>query len=243
MKSVFVRFGGLVLAAVLCGSTAQAQPRGGTAGPTVGWFKLTADTPLRNHWSLYSEVEARQANAVLAAQYLGRAGLRWYTGRSFSATAGYVLAYNELQATPTALPEHRLYQELALADPSGPLRVGHRLRVEERWMRPAPEAAFRFAPRLRYQLRLVLPLHRGGKLPTGATYLVGADEVFATLGQPSDRSFLEENRLSGGLGCRLSAALSAEISYLHQTQADDALGGSHSRNAWLLTLAATPLRR
>ena len=233
------------LALVLAGAAARAQPRDAAAGPPVGWLKIMADTPLRGHWSLYSEVEARQANARLAAQCLGRAGLRWRVGRSFSATAGYVLAYNDTPPGQPAskLPEHRLYQELALADATGPLRVGHRLRLEERWLRPAPEAAFQFAPRLRYQLRLVVPLHRGGRLPVGAAYLVGAGEVFAALGGPSDRSLLEESRLSAGLGCRLSAAVSAELGYLHQTQADDAAGGSHHRNALLLTLAAAPLRR
>jgi|GEM_PF-1850756 len=230
----------------LVGSTGTAWGQGSSSGgPAVGWLKISSDAPLRGRWSLYSEVETRQGNAQLAGQYLGRVGLRWHLGPAFSLTTGYVLAYNEAEPSDPRepLPEHRLYQEVALADASGLLRVGHRLRVEERWLRPAPEANFAFAPRLRYQLRLVTPLRRGGKLPVGAFYLTAADEVFAGLGRRSNRSFLEENRLSGGLGYRLSRPTTIELVYLHQNQAAGPQAFALARNAVQLSFAYAPAAR
>lgn len=219
---------------LLFGSPALAQ--GG--GAPVGWLKLSADLPLRGRWSLYSEVESRQSSAQLGAQQLGRLGLHLHVAPSFSLSTGYVLAANELGPTDgPKVPEHRFYQEVALADVQGPVRASHRLRAEERWLRPLPEAAFRFAPRLRYQLRLVLPLHAGGRLPVGSAYVVVADELFASLGPQEGRSFLEENRASAGLGYRLSPLATIEMAYLHQTQSADGRGFALARSAVQLSVA------
>jgi len=165
-------------------------------------------------------------------------GVRLHVAPCLSLTAGYVLAANE-GATPygPAAPEHRFYQEVALGDVAGAFRASHRLRAEERWLRATPEAAYRFAPRLRYQLRLVVPLRAGGKLPVGGLYAVVADEVFAGLGRREGRNFLEENRASAGLGYRLSPRTAVEVAYLHQSQAVGALGQALARNAVQVAVA------
>ena len=204
----------------------------------MGWLKLSADLPLRGRWTLYSEVESRQSSAQLGAQQLGRLGLHLHVAPSFSLGAGYVLAANEFgPADGPRVPEHRFYQEAILADVKGPVRASHRLRAEERWLRPRPEAAFRFAPRLRYQLRLVVPLHADGLLPVGSAYVVAADEIFASLGRREGRSFLEENRLSAGLGYRLSRCTAVELAYLHQTQAAGSARQGLARNAVQVSVA------
>jgi hypothetical protein len=194
---------------------------------------------------MYSEVETRQGNAQLRAQQLGRLGFRLNLSPSFSITTGYVLAANEYDAGRDNLttPEHRLYQEVAVTDATGPIRASHRVRAEERWLRPAPEADFHFAPRLRYQLRLVVPLRSGGLLPVGGFFLVAADELFAGLGEREGRSFLEENRLSAGFGYRVSKYATLEMAYLHQSQAAGFAGQALARNAVQVSVAvATPSR-
>ncbi|WP_051718803.1 DUF2490 domain-containing protein [Hymenobacter sp. IS2118] len=229
----------LVLA--LWAGPAQAQ----SGGAPVGWLKLSADLPLRGRWSMYSEVETRQGNAQLTAQQLGRLGFRLNVSPNLSLTTGYVLAANEFTTRGDIIttPEHRFYQEVAVADATGAIRASHRLRAEERWLRTAPETAFRFATRLRYQLRLVVPLRAGGLLPVGGMFLVAGNEVFAGLGQREGQSFLEENRASAGLGYRLSHRATLEMAYLHQTQAAGAAGASLARNAVQLSVAvATPAR-
>lgn len=231
----------LLLPALLVWATA-AHGQGG--GVPVGWLKLSVDAPLRGRWSLYSEVESRQGNVQLAAQQLGRVGFRLHIAPSFSLTTGYVLAANECgRADGSMAPEHRFYQEAAVADVAGPVRASHRLRAEERWLRPTPEAAFRFAPRLRYQLRLVVPLRTGGRLPVGGLYVVAADEIFAGIGPRDGRDFLEENRASAGLGYRASRRTNLEMAYLHQSQASDVAGQALARNALQLSVAvAMPTR-
>lgn len=211
MKHLFC----LLPLALLFGTPALAQ--GG--GAPVGWLRLSADVPMRGRWSLYSEVESRQSNNQLGAQRLGRVGFRLHVAPCFSLTTGYVLAANEFgPADAPTTPEHRIYQEIALADQSGLVRASHRLRAEERWLRPAPEATFRFAARLRYQLRLVVPLHTAGRLPVGGTYVIVTNELFAGLGSRDGRNFIEENRASAGLGYRMSPRTSFEMTYLHQSQ-------------------------
>ncbi|WP_046246405.1 DUF2490 domain-containing protein [Hymenobacter terrenus] len=216
--------------------------RGQGGGAPVGWLRLSADAPLRGRWSLYSELETRQGNAQLGAQQLGRLGFRFRVAPSLSLTTGYVLAANEYDtADNTTAPEHRFYQEIALADVSGSVRASHRLRVEERWLRLRPETAFQFAPRLRYQLRLVVPLHSGGRLPIGGLFIVAANEIFAELGSREGQNFLEENRASAGFGYRMSRRATVEMAYLHQSQAAGVAGQSLTRNAVQVSVAvATP---
>jgi Protein of unknown function (DUF2490) len=117
------------------------------------------------------------------------------------------------------------------------VRISHRLRAEERWLRSSPETAFRFAPRLRYQLRLVVPLHAGGQLPVGSLFVVVADKVFARLGPQEGRSFLEENRASASLGYRASRRTMLEMVYLPQSQAAGLSGPALSRNAVQVSVA------
>lgn len=238
MKCLLVS-GCLLLTALLGPLAAHSQAPEVGCGPPVGWIKLSAETRLHGRLGLLSEVETRQSNSQLSAQYLGRVGLRWHLSRCFSLGSGYVLAYNEPQPGDRSflLPEHRLYQELNVADAGGFLRVGHRLRAEERWLRTQPEAAFRFMPRLRYQLRLVVPLHKGGKLPVGSSYLLAADEVFVGLGRRDGGSRWEENRASIGVGYRASQRLRVELAYLYQTQASGVAGGGLARSAVQCTLA------
>ena len=234
MKHVFL----LVLMALLSWpGVVQAQK----SDAPVGWLRASLDAPLRGRWSWYSEVETRQRNAQLGGQQLGRLGLRLHVSPCLSLTAGYVFAANDgVASAGPALPEHRLYQEVTLADATGPLRASHRLRTEERWLRTSPETAYRFAPRLRYQLRLVAPLHAGGALPVGAWYVVAANEFFASLGRQENRSFLEENRVSGGLGHRLSPRTAVELAYLYQTQAgEQSAGQALARNAVQVSVAMT----
>lgn len=234
----------LFLTLLTAGLLAANAVRGQGAGAPVGWLKVSLDTPLRARWSFYTEVETRQANAQLAGQQLGRLGLRLHVAPCLSLSTGYVLAANESPAGsgPDAT-EHRLYQEVVLTDVAGPVRASHRLRAEERWLRPMPEAGYVFAPRLRYQLRLVVPLRTGGKLPVGSFYAVAADEIFASLGRREGRSFLEENRLSAGLGYRLSRRTAVELAYLHQTQAAGSANQGLARNAVQVSVAvAVPCR-
>jgi hypothetical protein len=240
----FFALGLLTVLALMGPAIARGQGSSRGNSPLVGWLRLSSETTLRGPWSLYSEVETRQGNSRLTAQHLGRVGLRWHAGPSFSFTTGYVLAYNQAQPNDPAetLPEHRFYQEVALADATGRLRVSHRLRAEERWLRPSYEAAFHFAPRLRYQLRLVAPLQRAGRLAVGTVYVVAADELFAGLGGHTGRSALEENRASLGLGYRLSRSMSAELAYLYQTQSTGPQGESAARNALQCSLAFAPSR-
>ena len=113
-----------MLLLTLLAGTGAARAQGG--GAPVGWLKLSTDVPLRGRWKLYSEVESRQSNAQLAAQQLGRLGFRLHLAPSLNLTTCYVLAGNDYGPSdgPKA-PEHRFYQEIALADMSGPVRASH----------------------------------------------------------------------------------------------------------------------
>ena len=113
-----------MLLLTLLAGTGAARAQGG--GAPVGWLKLSADVPLRGRWTLYSEIESRQGNIQLAAQQLGRLGFRLHLAPNLNLTTCYVLAGNDYGPSDgPKVPEHRFYQEIALADMSGPVRASH----------------------------------------------------------------------------------------------------------------------
>lgn len=206
-------------------STSQAAwaQQSAPAAPAPGmWFTLTSDARLSSRLGLHADMHWRGAQLAsrTPAQNLMRAGLNVYLGKQAMATVGYAQAYALRSETPLAdrrlaMQEQRLFQQFQFGESTGALWTRHRYRLEERWVRNAPaDARTAYTTRLRYQLRLLLPLRRDHQLVPGTAYLVGANEVFLNLG--SAPSFFDQNRASLLLGVQLSPTAALEAGLVNQ---------------------------
>jgi hypothetical protein len=102
--------------------------------------------------------------------------------------------------------EQAAWQEAAFAQSFGKLALGHRLRLEERFI----EGIGGVIARSRYRLKAAHPLW------SSPWYLVGSEEVLVNLNNQGEGpvSGFEQNRLFAGLGLHLGRHVRAELGYL-----------------------------
>jgi hypothetical protein len=152
----------------------------GTSGSNA-WLTFLSDVRLSKHWGLHTDVQMRRAKDINSSpQKLVRLGVNYRVAKALQLTAGYTYASSYLYgdyATASPLPEHRIYQQLVLREDSGRVHTQHRYRLEQRWVR-RPGETVTYLNRMRYQLRLAVPIGSHGQLVPRTPYLVGADEVF-----------------------------------------------------------------
>ncbi|MCC3157589.1 DUF2490 domain-containing protein [Hymenobacter sp. 15J16-1T3B] len=207
--------------------TASLSARAQTAPPRYdrafqAWYNYTGDHQLTDFWGVHSEAQLRRADLLpRRQQLLLRLGLNQHWSDRLQTAAGYTLLrtypYGEFPEGHSR--EHRSYQEVQLADTLGRLALGHRFRLEQRWVRAQGEAGPTFSNRARYQFSVQLPL-QGRRVEPKEWYLAAYDEVFVGFGRHVDQPF-NQNRLYGALGRQFSRAAAAELGYMYHVKAHD----------------------
>ena len=223
--------GFLLLAWLLAAQVpARAQQVGPAPAPGI-WVTVGSEARLTRRLGLHADLHWRGAQKASAApaQNLLRAGLNVYLGRRAMVTAGYAYAHFVLagdQSAPASVRgarERRLFQQFQFGEQTGALWTRHRYRLEERWLSAVGKAPAAYRTRLRYQLRVLVPLRRDHRLTPGTAYLVGANELFFNLGAAP--SFFDQNRASLLLGWQLSRTAALEAGLVSQAFSADAFDG------------------
>ena len=99
--------------------------------------------------------------------------------------------------------EHRIYQQFISKQAIGKIKIQHRYRFEQRFIKDD------FKLRYRYFLSLNIPL-----LKTNKKYYISAyNEIFIDASQ--ENSF-DRNRIYGGLGYKLNSNIKLELGYMNQ---------------------------
>ena len=210
---------------LLLGGLGPALAQQAHTAPAPGvWLTLNSDARLSRRLGLHTDLHWRGAQPATRtpAQNQLRLGLNLHLGPQAVVTAGYAYAH-ALPPDDGGRPglvgttEQRLFQQVQFGEHTGALWTRHRYRLEEGWLRAAAAGAGRtYRTRLRYQLRLLLPLSRDHQLRPGTAYLVGANELFIHIGGPS---FFDQNRLSLLLGLQLSTTTALEAGLVRQSVA------------------------
>lgn len=210
----------LILAAGAAGFAQRAaSPSGAAPAGANTWLTFLSDARLSKRWGLHADGQLRRAKDAYQPQQLARIGINYHVAPALQLTAGYARAssyFHNDYASASPLPEHRLYQQVLLRDDSGRVHTQHRYRLEQRWVRRPGDAQATYLNRMRYQLRLVVPLGNKGKLEPGTPYLAGADEIFLGFGASAGRNFLEQNRAYLALGYQFTKTVAMEAGYQHQ---------------------------
>ena len=190
--------------AAACTAPAAAE----TESDTQQWTTVRINHPIGDRWAVsllsqvrfdddvsdYKSVTLKPAVHVAFAQ-------NWHLG------LGY-----KYQDKNGGSVEHAAWQEAAFAPSFGKLALGHRLRLEERFI----EGIGGVIARSRFRLRAAHPLW------SSPWYLVGSEEVFVNLNSRGEGpvSGFEQNRLFAGLGVHLRGHVRAELGYLWRFQCE-----------------------
>jgi len=232
------------------GEAGQAQrlpaSQTGTSGSNM-WLTFLSDARLSTRWGLHTDVQTRRGKETGSApQGLLRLGVNYRVAPTLQLTAGYAYASSYMYgdyATASPLPEHRIYQQFLLRNDSGRVHTQHRYRLEQRWVRQ-PGQEITYLNRMRYQLRLAVPLGSHGRMVPCTPYLVGANEIFIGFGAGSNRNFFDQNRAYLGLGYQFTKATALEVGYQHQMARTAGIAGYQYNHTLQLALSFHPdLRR
>lgn len=235
MKSTLLLLGLNLLVLLFVGGVDTAQAQTSSPGATRAryqrfntWAMVTSDARISTKWGLHTESQLRQVQGPNAPQqkYL-RIGANYHVANVLVLTTGYAytMSFPDGNDSKTgSLPEHRSYQQLLLRFDSSRVMTQHRYRLEQRWVRRPGSQQFTYLNRLRYQLRLTLPLGPQRQITPGTAYLAGSDEVFISFGRQATGNFFEQNRACLALGYQVSRATSVEAGYMNQMARPEEVG-------------------
>lgn len=194
---------------------------------SLAWLTYVGDHKVAEKWAIHTEYQLRRVDWLRdPQQQLARLGAVRTLSARVKVSGGYTYfqshRYGQYAEVPgRATPEHRLYEDVSLSDKLGRVGLGHRIRLEQRWLGDrdlsgnGPVQRWEYQNRIRYQLEAELPL-QGATIDDKEFYLTAFDEVFLGFGQNVGQNVFNQNRLSGGLGYQFTDAVKLELSYLYQ---------------------------
>jgi hypothetical protein len=184
------------------------------------WYTYSGDHAISGRWGIHLEGQWRRADLGTEwQQYLLRPGVNFALSRSLQLTAGYALVrtypYGDFPLRKS-VPEHRIYQQALFTHAWRSLRVQHRPRLEQRFIRyPDPEPrSWTYQNRFRYMLRVEIPLvtESNGR---PVWYLPAFNEVLIGISPNYGARPFDQNRLFVGVGRALPGA-KVEVGYMNQ---------------------------
>ena len=208
-----------VLGAVYIGgicSLASAQVDEGQLG---AWYIYTADWHAEDQsWGLKGDIQHRNWDVDGdLEQLLIRGG---FSLRPESLPGTYTVGFahitsGQFGASDATSTEYRVYQEADFGYRlGGRLRLGHRLRYEQRWVDGQD-----FRTRYRYMLSATVPIN-SAEMRSGTWYASGYNELFINgerhIGRGVRVDAFDRNRLYAALGYVVSGRTQIRLGYMHQ---------------------------
>jgi hypothetical protein len=179
------------------------------------WGSVIAGLDLSPHWILHLEFQERRAEfGKDLQQHLARIGLLYRLDDKHQVGGGYAFIHTSTYGEfPAKLPfdEHRMWVQFQSKEQIKSLGLSHRYRIEFRHI--DPENASRNEVRLRYMIRMQIPLIQRERHLFYAALL---DEVFINMGKKVAYNVFDQNRASMLLGLTLNKHFAIESGYLNQ---------------------------
>jgi len=201
---------------------ANAQNRNSEKN-NIGWFAYNGTFTLTDKFALHTEYQWRRTDYVKNWQQgLLRVGLNYNFLPGAQLRVGYAWAETfpygnyPINSFGKDFTEHRAYEMVTLNNTLSRLAITHRFMLEQRWVGryTSPELdsedRFVYSNRLRYMLRLQVPLQKEG------FYVAAYDELFCGFGAEIGENIFDQNRVGILVGYSLSKNFKLEGGYLNQ---------------------------
>tara|TARA_B110000483_G_scaffold86017_1_gene106262 strand:+ start:583 stop:1242 length:660 start_codon:yes stop_codon:yes gene_type:complete len=174
------------------------------------WFMYFGTHKLSEKYSLHYETQLRNYELVSNFnQLLPRVGLNYHIDKNTSLTAGYAFiptqnvfdqGWGEEMGT-----ENRIWEQFILKNVVNRVKIRHRYRLEQRWVKLGEETTYK--NRARYMLSVKLPISKNEDSPL---FISLYDEIFLNI---SDDPF-DQNRLFAALGYQFNKQMNFQVGYL-----------------------------
>jgi len=211
----------------------QAQNRL-TDHNTVGWFAYNATFTVSERFGLHTEYQWRRDDYVTNWQQgLLRVGVNYKLTPETLIRIGYAWAETypsgdiPINSYGKTFTEHRAFEMVQLFNTIEKLSISHRFMLEQRWIGRYSSAAldsedsFVFSNRLRYMLRLQMPVYK-------QLYVAVYNEIFCGFGKNIGENIFDQNRFGALAGYQFSKNVRFEGGYLNQiVQLGREIGGKN----------------
>ena len=194
----------------------------------IGWFVYNGTFKLNEKVGVHTEYQWRRDGYITDwQQSLLRLGINYNFNPNVQLRVGYAwietFPYGEtpLNGMGKDFTEHRVYEMVTVQDKIGSVNLAHRFMLEQRWVgryssqELGTEDEFPFMNRLRYMLRLQIPL-KGNTIADKTPYVALYDEVFIGFGKNVGENVFDQNRVGLLLGYKFNKTLQLEGGYLNQ---------------------------
>lgn len=178
------------------------------------WVSYSGDHAVSGRWGFHFDAQWRRSElGTRWQQYQLRPGLNYSFSPNVLFTAGYAFTKNYPYGDfplRSGFPEHRIYQQILVRQRLSSVRIQHRTRLEQRFIRyPDPQPrSWTYQNRFRYMLRAEVPVNRSWYIPVYNEILIGIPPNYGA--RPFD-----QNRLFAGIG-RATPRVNVEVGYLNQ---------------------------
>ena len=191
------------------------------------WFHYFGKNKITEKFSFSFEATMRYANGLSEKQqYFVRPSVDYQFTKSFMGSLGYshynTYSYGNPSMNKISIPENHFWIQGTFVHNSEQLKITHRLRDEFRYVGvPAMQSNgdleidhYDYRNRMRYMLLFNYPLIK--KEDATKLFALFGDEVFVNLGSNAGKTFLNQNRLIGGVGYNFDKNHQIQLSYIHQ---------------------------
>lgn len=206
-----------------------------TDNNTIGWFAYNGTFAVSERFGLHTEYQWRRDGYVTNWQQgLLRVGVNYKLTPETLVRIGYAWAETypsgdiPINSYGKTFTEHRAFEMVQLSNKIEKLNISHRFMLEQRWIGRYSSAtldsedSFVFSNRLRYMLRLQLPVYK-------ELYVAAYDEIFCGFGKNIGENIFDQNRFGVLAGYQLSKNVRIEGGYLNQiVQLGREIGGKNA---------------
>ena len=174
------------------------------------WFMYFGTHKLSEKYSLHYETQLRNYELVSNFnQLLPRVGLNYHIDKNTSLTAGYAFIPTQNVFDQgwgeEMVAENRIWEQFVLKNVVNRMKIRHRYRLEQRWVKLGEETTYK--NRARYMLSVKLPISKNEDSPL---FILLYDEIFLNI---SDNPF-DQNRLFAALGYQFNKQMNFQVGYL-----------------------------
>ena len=197
----------LIIACLVFPMTIMSQTKEDKLG---SWWMYFGTHHLNEKYSIHYETQLRHyeiGNNFF--QLLPRVGLNYKIDDNSMVTAGY--AWIPTQTTldegfsGELVTENRIWQQFILRNKINNIKIRHRYRLEQRWVKDNDITSYK--NRARYMLSVKIPFKKSEASPL---FIFLYDEVFLHL----DDNPFNQNRLYGALGYNVNNNMNIQVGYL-----------------------------
>lgn len=192
------------------------------------WFHYVGKNKLTKKLSFTFEGTMRFANGFdEKQQWFVRPSVDYQFVKWFTGSIGYshynTYSYGDPAMNKISIPENHLWFQGTFAHNSGDFKFSHRLRDELRYVGIALQDEvtgnfeidhYEYRNRLRYMFLFNYPIIK--KEGEAKLFAILGDEVFMNLGSNAGKTFMNQNRIIGGVGYNINKQNQLQLSYIHQ---------------------------